>query len=167
MKRSHTMMLRMLFWALNIVIAGVILLLVYPVFLVFNSAHHGPLWQDSSKMELLTVFLRTLYYGGLIYILVLLNKTIFRILKGHTYDNLNLRYMRRIGYLLLLAPVPSLLSALLLIAGSKMMGGMGVMMFLDGILNYWPYCLLGLGILVLAAVYKKGIAYRQELDLTV
>jgi hypothetical protein len=162
MKRSHIMMLRMLFWALNIVIAGVILLLVYPVFLVFNSAQHGPL-----NTELLMFFLRTLYYGGLIYILVLLNKTIFRILKGHTYDSFNLHYIRRIGYLLLLAPVPSLLFALLLIAGSSMLGGMGVMMFLDGILNYWPYCLLGLGVLVLAAIYKKGIAYKQELDLTV
>jgi hypothetical protein len=166
MKRSHIMMLRMLFWALNIVIAGVILLLVYPVFLVFNSAHR-PLWQDSLKTELLMLFLRTLYYGGLIYILVLLNKTIFRMLKGHTYDNLNLRYIWRIGCLLLLAPVPSLLFALLLIAGSGTWGGMGVMMFLDGILNYWPWCLLGLGVLVLAAIYKKGIAYKQELDLTV
>ena len=167
MKRSHVIMLHMLFWALNIVIAGVILLFLYPVFFVFSNTHR---WQDISgslKTEFLMLFLRAFYYGALIYILVLLNKTIFRILKGHTYDHLNLHYIRRIGYLLLLTPVPSLLFALLLMAGSGTGAGMGVMMFLDGLLNYWPYCLLGLGVLITAVIYKKGITYKQELELTI
>jgi len=167
MKRSHIMMLRMLFWALNIVIAGVILLFLYPVFLMFRDMHSNPDISGSSGMILFGVCLRAFYLGGLIYILVLLNKTIFRILKGHVYDLFNLRNIRRIGYLLLLAPVPSLLFALLLIAGSKTGGGMGVMMFLDGILNYWPYCLLGVGVLIMAVIYKKGITYKQELELTI
>ena len=164
MKRSHIMMLRMLFWALNIVIAGVILLFLYPAFFMFNAHHGNP---GSLKTGLLMLLLRSVYYGGLIYMLVLLNKTIFRILKGYTYDNLNLHYIRRIGYLLLLTPVPSLLFALLLMAGSETGGGMGVMMFLDGILNYWPYCLLGVGVLIMAVIYKKGITYKQELELTI
>ena len=164
MKRSHVIMLRMLFWALNIVIAGVTLLFLYPVFFMFNAHNGNP---GSLNTELLMLFLRSVYYGGLIYMLVLLNKTIFRVLKGHAYDNLNLHYIRRIGYLLLLTPVPSLLFALFLIAGSETGGGMGVMMFLDGLLNYWPYCLLGLGVLVLASIYKKGITYKQELELTI
>lgn len=170
MKRSHIMMLRMLFWALNIVIAGVILLFLYPVFITFRNVHPGLLWQDRSGLAQMVLFessLRAFYCIGLIYILVLLNKTIFRILRGYTYDNLNLRYIRRIGCLLLLTPVPSLLTALLLMAGGGIHGGMGVMMFLDGILDYWPYCLLGLGVLALAAIYKKGITYKQELELTI
>jgi len=162
MKHSHVMMLRMLFWALNIVITGTLLLFLYPVFLMSRNLHHGPL-----RTELLMLFLSAFYYGGLIYILVLLNKITFRILKGHVYDLFNLRNMRRIGYLLLLTPVPSLLFALLLIAGSRTEGGMGVMMFTDGLLNYWPYCLLGAGVLIMAAIYKKGITYKQELELTI
>ncbi|KAA2245653.1 DUF2975 domain-containing protein [Chitinophaga agrisoli] len=169
MKQHTTTLLRVLFWLLNIVIAGIVLFALFFAVFFFRNTFHANIPReglaDSFKLILLGILIQGVYLAGLVYILVQVNRIVYRILKGNVYDDKNLYYLRRISYLLLLAPVPHMIFGMILLLGAQK--GTGFMMLIDSLGNYWPYCLVGLGVLVLSEIYKKGIAYKRDLELTI
>lgn len=174
MEKLNNSILRTLFWIINIAIAvivvGSIIFGIIESGDVFRAVRgtrgFGPVTSGGIQSLVLGgIIMRIIYIAGLVYILVLVNKILYSIIQGHVYEVWHLRYMRRIGFLVLLAPVPALVMVLMASMAVPVAPG-GIMILIGGI-SYLPYSIVGLVILAIAEVYKAGIAYKQELDLTV
>ncbi len=133
MKPSSVLLLRIIFWLLNIVIAGMIVFALGATGLFFWKWWHAPAAAGSAHSSRLSWtmitllfqrYLYTVYFLGIVYILVLLNKAIYRTIHGKWFDRLNLRSIRRIGYLLLLSPIPMFPMILLLFPLIKVFGSL-------------------------------------------
>jgi len=175
MERTNKTMLHMLYWILGVIAAAIIAFVVFITFiwgaggLVTDrdiSLQHNALSMHIPR-ELTAFLLQGVYLAGIVYILVLLMIMLRRVLRGHIYEKIHLRYIRRIGYMLLLSPLVNVLFAICFFLPFRTHAGTGVMMILDSFANYWPYAIAGLAVLSIGEVYKVGIGYRQELELTV
>jgi hypothetical protein len=176
MEKLNTGIIRLLFWLINIAIAVIVIGSIWIGMMEGGTLSYiikgdtiadrgfGPV-TGVGNVIIAGMVMRLLYVIGLVYILVLLSRILNSILKGQLYQVWHLRYIRRIGILVLLAPLPAL--AVLVITSNAIPVAPVFSVIGAGLLSYLPYSVIGLVILAIAEVYKAGIAYKQEFDLTV
>jgi len=168
MQRSTIIILRIVYWILNVAIVGALIYMaVVGAFFLRKmnfSNFFGDLVHMSPAIRMIFggLFIKVLYAAGIIYILVLVSRIIHRFSKEVLFDRRNLRQMQRIAYLLLLSPAPVLVYLL-----CSLPMKFAVISSLGFIINFWPYCLGGVVLLVAAELYRKGLDYKQDVDLTV